>query len=48
MIRPGEVLHGMCKCLCEFIALGYGPVHVEKPMSVGGPVHTYRTRSQVE
>ena len=25
-------------------ALGYGPV----PMSVGGPVHTYRTRSQVE
>ena len=22
--------------------------HVEKPMSVGGPVHTYRTRSQVE
>ena len=30
------------------IVLGYG--HVEKPMSVGGPVHTYMymTRSQVE
>ena len=24
------------------------PSHVEKPMLVGGPVHTYRTRSQVE
>ena len=22
--------------------------HVEKPMSVGGPVHTYRTRSQLQ
>ena len=23
-----KVWHGMCKCLCEFIALGYGPVHM--------------------
>ena len=32
MIRPGEVWHGIWKCLCEFhvygIALGYGPVHM--------------------
>ena len=53
VIRPGEVWHGMCECLCEFHVLWnclglWSRSHVEKLMSVGGPVHTYRTRSQVE
>ena len=53
MIRPGEVWHGMWKCLCEFHVLWHchglwSRSHVEKPLSVAGLVHTYRTRSQVE
>ena len=49
MISPGEVW----KCLCEFHVLWHcfglwSRSHVEKSMTVGGPVHTYRTRSQVE
>ena len=34
----------------KFMALPWlwSRAHMEKPMSVGGPVHTYRTRSQVE
>ena len=51
MIR--SVWHGMWKCLCEFHVWWYclglwSRSHVEKPMSVGGPVDTYRTRSRVE
>ena len=53
MIRPGEVWHGMWKCWCEFYVLWHclglcSRAHVEKPMSVGGPIHRYRTHSQVE
>ena len=53
MIKPGEVWYGKWKCLCEFHVLWHylglwSRSHVEKPMSVGGPVHTYMTRSQVE
>ena len=53
VIKSGEVWHIMWKCLCEFhvlwhcLGLWYRS-HVEKLMSVGSPVHTYRTRSQVE
>ena len=47
MIRPGEVWHGMWKCLCEFHVLWHclglwSRSHVERPMSNGSPVHTYR------
>ena len=53
MIRPGEVWHGMWKCLCEFHVLWHclrpwSRSQLEKPMSFGGPGHTYRTHSQVE
>ena len=49
MIRPGEVWHGMWKCFhVVWHCLGqWSRSHVEKPMPVEGPVHTYRTRSQV-
>ena len=52
-IRPGEVWHGMWKCLYEFHVLWHclglwSRSHVEKPMSVGDPVHTYRTHSRIE
>ena len=51
MMRPGEVWHGMWKCLCEFLVLWHclgSRSHVEEPMPVGDPVHAYRSRSQVE
>ena len=53
MIRSGELWNGMWKCVCEFHVLWHClglwcRSHVEKSMSVGGPVHTYRTRLQVE
>ena len=53
MIRPGEVWYGMWKCLGEFRVLRHclglwSRSHVEKPMSVGDPVHAYRSRSQIE
>ena len=48
MITPGEVWHVCGNAYVNFIfygiALGYDPV----PMSVGGRIHTNRTRSQVE
>ena len=50
MIRPGEVCGMVCGndyVLLHFLGL-WSCSHVEKPMSVGGPVHTHRTRSQVE
>ena len=44
--KSGEVWHGMCKCLCEFIALGFGPVHMwrsqcqlEVLFTGTGPIH---------
>ena len=53
MIRSGKVWHGMWKCLCVFHILWHclglwSRSHLEKPMSAGGPVHTYKTRLQVE
>ena len=53
MIRRGEVWHGMWKCLYEFQVLWHclgvwSCSRLEKPMSFGYPVHTYRSRSQVE
>ena len=43
MITPGEVWDGIWKCLCEFHCLGLWSLsHVEKPISVGGLVHTKR------
>ena len=52
-IRHGKVWHGMWKYLCDFHVLWHclrqwSRSHVEKTMSVGGHVHTNRTRSQVE
>ena len=43
-----EVCHGMWKNI-ELHALRHcHGLQLEWPMSTGGPVHTYRTRSQVE
>ena len=52
MIRPGDVDMVCGNAYMNFMFLhSLGllyPSHGKKPMSFGGPVHTYRTRSQVE
>ena len=52
MVWLGEVCHSMWKVTelhasrhCHGL---YSRSHVEWPMPFGGPVHTYKTRSQVE
>ena len=52
MVWPVEVYNGMWKVI-ELHALSHchgikSRSHMECPMSIGVPVHTYRTRSQVE
>ena len=40
---------GLCECHALWHCLGLcSRSHVEKSMSVGGPVHTYRANSQIE
>ena len=52
MVWLGEVCHCMWKgIVLHALRHCHGlqsRSHVEWPKSVGGPVHTYRTRSQVE